>query len=120
MGSTGPILRIAYSKIVQVVLLVQTRTTTSTTLVQACTTSTRLVQVQACTSLYVRRTYVRTSVQPCASLYAKYAKYSYKAALYKLYKLVQALVQACTKALYNHKQVRRSRRTNVCSKPTYI
>merc|ERR1712065_39866 len=95
MGSTGPILRIAYSKIVQVVLLVQTRTTTSTTLVQACTTSTRLVQVQACTSLYVRRTYVRTSVQPCASLYAKY---SYKAALYKLYKLVQV---SCTAVLHS-------------------
>merc|ERR1712196_713356 len=79
--STGPILRIAYSKIVQVVLLVQTRTTTSTTLVQACTTSTRLVQVQ-----------------PCASLYAKYAKYSYKAALYKLYKLVQV---SCTAVLHS-------------------
>merc|ERR1712065_107698 len=95
MGSTGPILRIAYSKIVQVVLLVQTRTTTSTTLVQACTTSTRLVQVQACTSFYVRRTYVRTSVQPCASLYAKYAN---KAALYKLYKLVQV---SCTAVLHS-------------------
>jgi len=80
-------------------------------LVQACTRNTRNTRTRQpctnCTSLYkfLVQLYC-TVVQACTRL--------------ALYKLVQGLVQACTKALYNHKQVRRSRRTNVCSKPTYI